>query len=50
MVMHGVDKPDYLGLEIARREHIPLAIVNSSIDELLTALRNLAERQRAITR
>ncbi len=50
VVMHGVDRPDYLGIEIARRERIPLAIVNSSIDELLTALRNLAERQKSIAK
>ena len=50
VVMHGVDRPDYLGIEIARRERVPLAIVNGSIDELLTALRNLAERQKSITR
>ncbi len=48
VVMHGVDKPDYLGLEIARREHIPLVVVNKSIDELLTALRGLAERQKRV--
>lgn len=50
VVMHGIDKPDYLGLEIARRERIPLAITNKSIDELLTALRSLAEQQRAVNR
>ncbi|MGC8542913.1 MAG: helix-turn-helix domain-containing protein [Vulcanisaeta sp.] len=48
VVMHGVDKPDYLGLEIARRERIPLVVVNKSIDELLTALRGLAERQKRV--
>lgn len=50
IIMHGVDRPDYLGIEIARRERIPLAIVNNTIDELLAALRNLAERQRMVTR
>ncbi|BDR92550.1 helix-turn-helix domain-containing protein [Vulcanisaeta souniana] len=50
VVMHGVDKPDYLGIEIARKEHIPLAIINKPIDELLTALRNIVERQKNITK
>ncbi|MFP3484571.1 MAG: helix-turn-helix domain-containing protein [Vulcanisaeta sp.] len=46
VVMHGVDRPDYLGIEIARRERIPLAVVNRPIDELLSALRSIAERQK----
>ncbi|MFP3161026.1 MAG: transcriptional regulator, partial [Vulcanisaeta sp.] len=48
VVMHGVERPDYLGIEIARRERIPLAVVNRPIDELLNALRGLIERQKAV--
>nr|KJR71724.1 MAG: XRE family transcriptional regulator [Vulcanisaeta sp. AZ3] len=48
VVMHGVEKPDYLGIEIARRERIPLAIVNVPIESLLAALRGLVDRQKAV--
>lgn len=41
VIMHGIEKPDYLGVEIARRERIPMAIVNKPLDELLNALRSL---------
>lgn len=44
VVMHGIEKPDYLGVEIARRERIPLAIVNKPIEELINALRSLVTK------
>ncbi|WP_069807493.1 helix-turn-helix domain-containing protein [Vulcanisaeta thermophila] len=44
VVMHGVERPDYLGVEIARRERIPLAVVNKPIEEVLNALRDLVAK------
>ena len=41
VVLHGVEKPDRLGVEIARREKIPLAIVNVELEELLARLRSI---------
>ncbi len=46
VVLHGIEKPDYLGVEIARRERIPLVIVNKPLEELLASLRELQARQK----
>lgn len=41
VVLHGLDKPDYLGIEVARREKIPLAMTNMDVDEMVKVLRSL---------
>ncbi|MFP3194711.1 MAG: transcriptional regulator [Caldivirga sp.] len=41
VVLHGLDKPDYLGIEVARREKIPLAMTNMDVDEMVKVLRTL---------
>ena len=41
VVLHGLDKPDYLGIEVARREKIPLAMSNMDVDEMVRVLRSL---------
>lgn len=42
MILHNVERPDYLGIEIARRERIPLAVTSMPMDEMLEQLRSLA--------
>jgi len=46
VVLHGIERPDYLGIEIARREKIPLAVVNAPLEEIIGRLRGIAEKQR----
>ncbi len=42
VVLHGPEEPDRLGVEIAKREGIPLALSKaSSIEELINSLRSL---------
>jgi putative transcriptional regulator len=42
VVLHGAKKVDELGLEIARRENIPLAVTRiEDINELIDRLRSI---------
>ena len=41
VVLHGIEKPDYLGVEIAKREKIPLVVTNLSIEDLIKNLRKI---------
>lgn len=41
VVLHGLDRPDYLGIEVARREKIPLAMTNMDVDQMVKVLRSL---------
>lgn len=43
-VLHGIEEPDYLAIELAQKERVPLAI--SKIDTVETLLRRLHHLQR----
>jgi len=40
VVMHGIPKPDPLAVEVAKREHIPLAITELPLDVIVSRLRS----------
>ncbi len=42
VVLHGVEKPDDLGIEIARKDKIPLVVTRLRISELIRNLRRLS--------
>ena len=41
VVLHGLEKPDYLGIEVARREKIPLAVTNIDVSKMVEQLRKI---------
>ncbi len=41
VVLHGVDKPDPLGVEIAKRDRIPLVVTKLSVSDIIRNLRRL---------
>jgi len=42
VVLHGIDRPDELGIEIAKRDKIPLVVTKLRISELIRNLRRLS--------
>ncbi len=43
VILHGIEKPDYLGIEIAKREKIPLVVTNIQLEEMVKNLRKLGK-------
>jgi len=41
VVLHGIERPDPLGLEIAKRDRIPLVVTRLSISDIIRNLRRL---------
>ena len=47
VVLHGIEKPDQLGVEIAKRDKIPLVVTRLSINDLIRNLRRLGSLHEA---
>lgn len=42
IVMHGISKPDLLAIEVAKREHLPLAVTELPLETLVSRLKSYA--------